>query len=214
MAAGPTKIIDLAARRRAADDGAAKRLFFGVALPEATRAAAAELIASFKIEPGRVSWVKRDNLHLTLKFLGDAGDASVPAIAQTARKAICGFAPLKLEVEGVGVFPNKDRPRVIWLGMTGETERLAEMEAALSAKLEPLGFSREERPFTAHITAGRIKSDAIRGQVLRVTRACQKAHVGAAPVTEVILYESRLNPGGSIYIPVEVFPLTGAPGPA
>lgn len=186
-----------------------KRLFFAVDVPEPTRAAAERLLEKTDIPPEAVRWVRPGNMHLTLKFLGETPSGKIPAIIEAAGRALSPFGPLSLTIEGMGVFPNHDRPRTIWLGVGGQTGALAALEAALSKELEELGFAPDERPFTAHLTIGRVKSLAARGRIARLVRGMRGEFIGHAPVEEVTLYESRLAPAGALYTVVESFPLRG-----
>ncbi|MGK7346249.1 MAG: RNA 2',3'-cyclic phosphodiesterase [Candidatus Nitrospinota bacterium M3_3B_026] len=184
-----------------------KRLFFAVDIPEPTRAAAERLLEETDIPPEAVRWVRPGNMHLTLKFLGETPSGKIPAIIEAAKRALTSFGPLSLTIEGMGVFPNHDRPRTIWLGVGGETGALAAMEAALSKELEGLGFPPDERPFAAHLTVGRVKSVSARGSIARLVRRLRGEFIGHAPVGEVALYESRLATAGALYTVVESFPL-------
>lgn len=195
--------------RKIGGKGGLKRLFFAVDLPEATMASAERLMETFAIPPGTVRWARPGNMHITIKFLGETEEEKIPAIREAASSALSSFAPARLTIEGMGIFPNHDKPRVVWFGVGGDTAALSVMEAELSKSLEGLGFLPDQRPFTAHLTIGRVKSDLARGPLIRLVRAHQKEFIGDAPLNEIVLYESSLNPAGAIYTVVERFPLQG-----
>ncbi len=185
-----------------------KRLFFAVDLPEATLASAEDLVATFGIPSSHVRWVRIRNLHISLKFLGDVETGVIPELCQRARETVSAFGPMRLTIEGMGLFPNHTKPRVVWFGVGGDTREFARLESELAKNIESLGFPADERPFTAHLTIGRVKSDSARGELIRLVHKNHEVMIGDAPVDTVCLYESRLSPGGSIYTRVESFPLS------
>lgn len=176
------------------------RLFVALDLAEPVRQELAR--AQDRLRAGRhpVRWADPAGLHLTLQFLGEAEGARVAllkaAIAQIPR------APLRLELAGFGAFPNQRQPRVVWVGVGGDTSALKELQQSVLAATLPLGFASEDRPFTAHLTLGRVHSD-VRPEQLRALGGAL-AHVGPpVPVAwdtgGPILFQSTTTPGGAIY---------------
>jgi len=187
-----------------------RRLFFAIDLPLETIASVERLIEAVNdIPPVHVRWVHSVNLHITLKFLGDVENEKIFDICDVASKVFADFGPINLSVEGMGLFPNHDNPKVVWLGVHGNTEELAKMEYNLSAGLEKLGYPPDQRKFTAHLTIGRVKNESVRGKLVRLARKYHDAYIGDASADSVALYESKLNPGGAIYSLVERFSLSG-----
>ncbi|VAX15546.1 2'-5' RNA ligase [hydrothermal vent metagenome] len=187
-----------------------RRLFFAIDLPLETIASAERLIESVSDIPiTQVRWVHSVNLHITLKFLGDVENEKTFDICDIAKKVFTGFGPINLSVEGMGLFPNHDNPKVVWLGVHGNTEELAKMELNLSAGLEKLGYPPDQKKFTAHLTIGRVKNESARGKLVRLARKYHDTYIGDASADSVALYESKLNPGGAIYSVVDRFPLCG-----
>ncbi len=184
-----------------------KRLFFAIDLPQSTIASAERLMETFRISPAAVGWVRAGNLHVTLKFLGDVPESNISALCDAVRGAVSGFANFRLTIEGMGMFPNQTRPRVVWFGAGGDTASLSKLESLVTKKIQPLGYPADERPFTAHITIGRVKSQTARGELIRLVHSNQKIFVGEVPVDSLMLYESKLSPGGSIYSVIESFQL-------
>ncbi|MBI5814908.1 MAG: RNA 2',3'-cyclic phosphodiesterase [Nitrospinae bacterium] len=205
-------VTDNAEEEERPKDETSRRLFFAVNLPKAVTTRLDNMVASFGVPSGQVRWVKSENMHITLKFLGDVDNAMLPDLCAAAKRAVKGFSPIRLSVEGMGVFPNHERPRVIWFGVGGETAGLKKLEESFSAEISPLGFPPDERSFTAHLTIGRVKNDAARGKLARLVRQYHKFYIGEALVGDVSLYESRLNPKGSIHTVVETFPLESPGG--
>jgi 2'-5' RNA ligase len=98
---------------------------------------------------GSVSWVRPEGMHLTLKFFGDIAADDINTISEVVAGHTAGVRTFQLEAKGLGVFPGLRRPRVLWLGIGGEVERLITMQKAIDQGLEACGFLREERPFRA-----------------------------------------------------------------
>ncbi|MBU2560177.1 RNA 2',3'-cyclic phosphodiesterase, partial [archaeon] len=105
-----------------------------------------------------------ENLHLTLKFLGEIGDDSIDAVKKAMDGALSSFGPFEASLEGVGAFPNTDYMRVVWIGIKENSERLIEMQKALDEKLAPLGFA-PEKMFHPHLTLARVKSQKGKGKL-------------------------------------------------
>jgi 2'-5' RNA ligase len=182
-----------------------KRLFFAVELSNSVKAAAYSLVGATGLSPDQVRWIHRENLHLTLKFLGDVNTEVVPAIIAAAQQVFTAAEPLRFEVVGMGVFPNHEQPRVVWLGVEGEVDSLATVVDHLGDALNPFGLKKEERHYTPHITIGRVRSSGGRGRLLRLVREAHSVNFGELHIRSVSLYESRLRPGGSIYTKLHTF---------
>jgi len=192
--------------------GETKRLFFAIDLPQSTIASAERLMETFRISPAAVGWVRAVNLHITLKFLGDVPESNISALCDAVREPVSGVVGFRLTIEGMGMFPNQNRPRVVWFGTGGDTASLSTLESLVTKNIQPLGYPADERPFTAHITIGRVKSQTARGELIRMVHNNQKTFVGEVPVDSLMLYESKLSPGGSIYSVVESFQLRKTAG--
>jgi 2'-5' RNA ligase len=186
-----------------------KRLFVAVDISDDVRGRAADYLDGLrrKWPDAKVSWTKPENLHLTLKFLGDVDESRVDEVCKAVRDAAASAAAFELEIGGTGVFPSKRKPKVIWLGMSDLSGKLKYAVMQVEEKLEKIGFSRDEREFAPHLTIGRVRDP-------RSARALSNAHIENefAPirfdVKEIVLYQSTLDPGGSIYKPTVTEPLT------
>ncbi len=180
------------------------RTFIAVELDQARRKALGKIQELLKREPaGRyVRWVAPEGIHLTLKFLGGVDSQRMDELQAAVAEACQGIPPFQLTLSGVGAFPNTRRSRVVWVGLVGDVAiaaRLADQIEAASAKL---GFPREERPFSPHLTLGRIKRDASSSDQQfvgeMVTRA-QVAELGEIKARQVSIMKSDLRPTGSVY---------------
>lgn len=179
------------------------RLFVAVDLSDPIKADLSSLVGEFRRLAPEERWVRPEAIHLTLKFLGWTLKERVGTIEEAIAESIRPFRAFSLEVRGVGVFPNLHGPRVVWVGVIDHGTTLAHLCASVDAGLEPLGFSREERPFRPHLTLGRLAEGR------RVPRDLVDAIAGKAQnpfgvfkVKAVTLMQSDLSPGGSIYTPL------------
>jgi RNA 2',3'-cyclic 3'-phosphodiesterase len=146
--------------------------------------------------PG-VRWVTPETMHLTLRFFGDVSEESLEKIGDVVLSVGRLHPPFPLRIRGVGAFPSAARPRVFWLGVDGAP--LAALYAAFEEALEDAGFPREERPFSPHLTLGRNRDRRIR--VRADFDKYREADGGILQVDSVVLYESRLRPGGAVHLP-------------
>jgi 2'-5' RNA ligase len=192
------------------------RTFVALELPDAVRSALAETIgrlrAELKERDGQVRWVDPANAHLTLKFLGATAEETVPNVEAAMREALSdkADAPLRLSTSHVGFFPGPRVPRVVWLGLEGDVERLGALRDALEETIAPLGWPTEARPFEPHLTLGRLRpqaSPAERAGVGRVLGQVWAPDPVAFEVDQVSLMLSELGPGGARYTRLAGVPL-------
>lgn len=151
----------------------------------------------------RVSWVRPENLHITVKFLGQIAPERVEELRLAGEIACEGLEAFALELDRVGAFPNRERPRVIWVGSSSPPEQVFQLYRRLERELGPLGFPPEGKTYTSHITLGRVK-ERNRAKAARLGERLEKVEpfrfvVAASGLT---LMESRLDPGGAIYTPI------------
>lgn len=146
------------------------------------------------------------DLHVTLKFLGDVPDEKAAAVAAAVRQAARGERAFTARVRGVGQFPPRGAARVWWAGLEG-ADALVRIARRLDDALAPLGFPREERPFTPHLTVARARSST---GAERAKAAAERVRVeDDARIDRVVLFRSVLGPGGPTYTPVATVPLEG-----
>ena len=158
---------------------------------------------------GVIRWVRPEGIHLTLKFFGDVSARDVEDISEAVAKRTTAVPPFALEVRGMGAFPDATRPRIIWLGITGQMGHLLSLQKDLEEEFSILGFPKEDRPFRAHLTMGRVKvPKGIIGLAAAVDDG-GKLTAGNFTVGEVTLFKSSLSPQGAIYTSLVVFPLQG-----
>lgn len=175
------------------------RLFVAVDLGVAVQGRVARAIGSARLSASRARWVPPEGVHLTLIFLGAVASDRVAGIAAAIGRAAARHRPLELSVRGAGTFGRSSSPRVLYLGIDGEVRALTALQRDIAGELEPLGFPREERSFTQHLTLARSRDD--RGDASLATAAERLAafDAGSARVTGVRLMQSHLGPGGARY---------------
>ncbi len=152
--------------------------------------------------------VATDHLHLTLKFLGDTEDGLIPEITSAIREACAGVPAFSLRVRGTGAFPNLSRPSVLWVGIEGG-EPLGRMARSLDEHLAALGFERESRAWSPHVTLARVRGHGGMDRVKAVLLAHERDLFGEARIEEIRLKRSVLRPGGPEYSTVEAVRLEG-----
>jgi len=149
-----------------------------------------------------VKWVEPNSIHVTLKFLGEISEDSIEELMLAIEESAQGTMPFQLEVRGVGAFPCLDRPRVLWVGVKGELEKIAQIQKRIESNTEQLGFPRESRAFSPHLTLGRVRDEAGPNERRRLGKLLADTTFTALhkiDVDAVNLMKSQLTPGGAIY---------------
>jgi len=179
------------------------RCFIAVELPEEVKAGLKDIQAKLKSGGNApVKWVDPDGVHLTLKFLGGVDAAKIAPISAAMAEAAKGIAPFSLKVEGLGAFPNLRRVQVVWVGLSGEVERLADLQQRLENNLAELGFAPEKRRFAPHLTLARVRdraSLAEREGLGQLIAGTEFEAASSFPVAEVSLMRSQLTREGALY---------------
>jgi 2'-5' RNA ligase len=178
------------------------RAFIAFELPPEIARLAADLQACLQRQGLKLRWVRPGNIHLTLRFLGEIPFEQSADMAQAMRMAAMGGGPIQLSAQGMGLFPGLRKPRVLWLGLGGQTALLAQAAARLEAQLTPLGIPREDRPFKAHLTLARIQTALDARLLQEAIAACGSFLPQAFFAAEMVLFQSELRPQGSIYTPL------------
>jgi 2'-5' RNA ligase len=158
---------------------------------------------------GKISWTRAQGNHITLKFFGNIDKDDIKNICAIVRKQVASVSPLSLTIEKMGVFPDIRKPRVLWLGATGDVERLAALQIRMENDFDGIGFPRGNRHFRVHLTLGRIK---ITQGVTGINESLSKYSdftVGEFSCKELILFQSKLMPQGAVYTKLEKFSFSG-----
>ena len=183
------------------------RTFIAIEIPLAIRTEIAKFQEQLKQEQAPISWVKPNNIHITIKFLGDVDENKIDDIALAIQTATTEIKPFSIEIGGAGAFPNYKKPRVIWIGAKSEHDLLKELAKQIDIQVHKLGFEKETRDFKAHLTLGRVKSLNDIDGVISELKQRQDFSGGSFIASEIILMKSELHPAGSIYTPMRKIPL-------
>jgi len=175
------------------------RIFIAIELPEEVKRGIAAVQEELKRSGASASWTRPEGIHLTLQFLGEVPDARVQEITAALAAAAEGTGALRLSVAGGGAFPNAKVPRVLWLGVTGDRERLAGLQAKVEGAMERLGFGREERKFSPHLTLARIKFPKPRDNWQQLISSIKDRQFGTFEAQQVSLMKSELRREGAVY---------------
>lgn len=179
------------------------RSFIAIELPADVRSELEKLQGALKSARfDFVRWVPAENIHVTLKFLGNISPTRVDGIVNVIKELSREFEPFKLEISGIGAFPNLKRPRVLWVGLGGDIDRLQALQASLEEKLVRLGFAREPRTFTPHLTLARLRENIPPDQRRAFSDLIggHSVQLGCRFVADAIsLMKSQLFPSGAVY---------------
>lgn len=174
------------------------RSFIAVAIPEDIRNRIAEFQEGLKAAGADIRWVRPESLHVTLKFLGQVEEGSLDPVFGVMRETLGDLRRFHIGIRGTGMFPNARRPRILWVGVKAGGDVLADTASRLDHALSNLGFDREKRPFSAHLTIGRVRSPK---NLKPIIEAMDSADFegGVFEVEEVLLMQSDLQPTGAVY---------------
>ena len=185
------------------------RAFIAIDLPESVKSFLSDVQEALKSYGFRVKWVRPQNIHLTLKFLGNTETAHTDKIGEAMALAARNFPILPLKAKGIGVFPNARRPRVIWAGLNGQLETLANLQQTLDAHLAELGFARDTRAFKSHLTLGRVKGKIASDRMKAAIDKLQEFESESFEARQIILFKSELRPTGAVYTRVQAIAFQG-----
>ena len=157
---------------------------------------------SNSVERKIVKWVKSSSIHITLKFLGDTPSEKVPDIQKAMDEVTRKFSPFPVSIEGLGCYPNRNRPRVIWIGVVEETGTLLALHEQLERGIVALGFSKEKRAFHPHLTLGRVRRRTQNADIKSLSRYLNDLPdlaIGSQDFDNISLIKSDLQPAGPVY---------------
>ncbi len=174
------------------------RTFIALELPESLKEKLTHVQNTFGQRIHGVKWVNPGNIHLTLKFLGPTSEDMLADVAGTLEQAAQGFQPFVIMVQGLGAFPNPHSPKVIWAGVRVD-KQLFSFQKKLEDALASIGFAREKRSFSPHLTIGRVKDPRARKEVRSLLLDCGDKDLGSYEAGRVVFFKSDLNPTGPIY---------------
>ena len=175
------------------------RVFCAIDLPQDLKQKLAIHIGQLKNATGvKTGWTPVDNIHLTIKFLGNIPTSVVEKLSHAAASAVQSLSPFKLRAEHCGAFPGHGPPRVLWIGITDKSGQLTRLHTLLDEECASLGFPKESRPFHPHLTLARVRHPAGARPLAAAHRALEFSPV-EFDVTELVVIRSELGQGGSKY---------------
>lgn len=196
---------------------ATARLFVAIEVPgdvlEVLRDIQEQTRVNLGAAAGLVRWTRPEGIHITVQFLGEMPDTQIARIQGALKQAAASAAPFRLEVGGLGAFPNMRRPRVLWLGLSGDTDAALLLGEKVQSSLAALGY-KADKPFSPHMTLGRIREGTRQEELAPLTRVLSLTdNIITTPasfsVGALSLMQSTLQTGGSVYNRLAHLPLEG-----
>lgn len=176
------------------------RTFIAVELSPAVVAQAVSLVGQLRPAGADVKWVESQNMHLTLKFLGDVREEDTADVCRVVTKAAADFLPFDIALGGAGAFPNARRPRTLWIGVTQGEKELVSLQTAIERVLAKRGFPKEHRAFHPHLTIGRVREGGpATAELGQAIQEHADFAAGTSTVREVVVFASYLSSTGPTY---------------
>ena len=174
------------------------RAFVAIEISQDAKSVIAELQNDLRSADADVSWTRPENIHLTMKFLGEVSEILIADVARVCATCAADSHSLALTLNGVGAFPDSNQPRVLWVGLGGDVGPLVQLQKELDEGLSRIGFERERKPFHAHLTMGRVKSMRNVRALMAIAKDYQLPPTSLR-LSEIVLMQSQLHRGGSRY---------------
>jgi 2'-5' RNA ligase len=175
------------------------RTFIAIKIPEDIRNQIVKLQSGLRGVGGKISWVKPENIHLTLKFLGETDENLIENISEKLEQVVLSFNQFEVSVKGVGAFPNFRRAKVFWVGTKADSNILGELAQKIDREMNEFGYMLERRQFSAHLTIGRVRDNRGIEQVINKLQQVENFTLGKFLVKEVLFIKSELTRQGPIY---------------
>jgi len=187
------------------------RSFIAIELPPTIQEEIQSKTAELRnvLDSSLVRWVPSRNIHLTLKFLGDTSTANIELLKLILTREASRHPPFEIRISGLGSFPTSRRPRVIWVGLHAPPV-LESLHRGIESETARMGYASEERPFSPHLTIGRVRQDPSPSGLQKIRAALESARIGdlgSITIDSIHLFKSDLQPAGSIYTCLFTAPL-------
>ena len=184
------------------------RTFIAIKISNSIRERIGEFQSRLRQIRGNVKWVRPKSIHITLKFLGDVEEGRIEQISQLVEKAADGVGSFTISVGGVGAFPNERHPRVLWIGVDEGSDILSDLASRIDMALSQLGFEKEKRKYSAHLTIGRVRSPKGIESTIK-TMISEGFQQESFEVDEIDVMKSQLHPTGEEYTVLHQIKLKG-----
>jgi 2'-5' RNA ligase len=175
------------------------RTFIAIELSEEIKDTLAQAQSHLKYSSADVKWVEKDNIHLTLKFLGEIDENKLANVKAALDEIAKDTKSFEISLKDIGAFPDIDHPRVIWAGLDKGAKESTELAVKIDEALSKLGFDKETRPFAAHLTIGRVRSSKNKEALREKVTGYRSPVIGPQKISSLTLFQSTLAPKGSIY---------------
>jgi len=186
------------------------RSFLAFELPREIKGIVERVSGEVRTSPLKASWIRSENIHLTVVFLGNVESDETKALADAVNRVCTGYRPFRISLGPMGCFPNSRSPRVLWLGLGGDLEKMSRFRDDLQRGLASFGLKEEERAFRPHLTLGRFrKPPRMTAQLDHLISSYRDLESPVCSLEELILFKSDLKPGGAVYTKLQHFPLAG-----
>lgn len=186
------------------------RSFLAFELPEEIKKIIFHVSEEAKKFPLDVRWVKASNIHLTMVFMGNILMEHLEGISEAVSKACKMYGPFNISLKGMGAFSNRRNPRVLWVGLEGDIERMSYFRGTLQKSLKSFGVKEEKRQFNPHLTLGRFRKGSRPSEHLDdLLSRYQDLTSPVSTLEELVLFKSDLNPKGAAYTKLNIWPLLG-----
>ena len=178
------------------------RTFIAIELSEEIKDSLTQIQSHLKYAGADVKWIEKDNIHLTLKFLGEIDDKKCEKVKSALDEIAKSAKSFEISLKDIGAFPKIDFPRVIWVGLDKGAKESTELALKIDKALSKLGLDKETRPFAAHLTLGRVRSSKNKEDLKEKIQSYAKHDLASHTqfISYLILFQSTLTPKGSIYI--------------
>lgn len=186
------------------------RSFLAFELPEGIKKTVARISGEIRHSDLDARWVKPENIHLTVVFMGNIKSDELEFLGAEVEKVCSEYGIFDIALKGMGYFPNRQRPRVLWMGLDGNLERMSQFRDDLQKSLIVFGIKEEKRRFIPHLTLARFRSMRNKGSELEgILKAYEVFESPYESVSELFLFKSELKPGGAVYTKLKSWPLSG-----
>lgn len=186
-----------------------KRLFLAIPISPEQQLISQRSFLMSNLSEERINWVKEENMHLTLKFIGKTSAKQIPELVKAVSRSIKEFNSFRIVLERIGIFGSNYQARVVWVGIQ-ENNLLRDLQRGILKEFDKIGFSSDRQNFVPHFTLGRIKKIQHKDHFKRVMERTEKGFIQEVKVDSLVLFESVLTPEGPIYKTIKRFELSDA----
>jgi len=179
------------------------RTFIAVGISSEAREKIAQIQVELRKGDTDVKWVEPKNLHITLKFLGEVSEEKLSGVIEKTKLAASGISNFRVHLFGLGSFPNLRSPRVVWIGVSEGKTELKNLSERIEENLSYLGFAKEKREFSAHLTIGRVRSPRGKGKLVKKIEELERCDLDEFSMDKVLVMESQLSSKGPTYRIIE-----------